>query len=226
MIGVLVDRTLLPHSDRGHLFIGGPWPVLAYPISGEQARVMVDLPLGSTADRLRAEPQSLDGLPGALREGVLAALDREPPLVASNETRIPEVVVKGRVVLVGDAAGCCHPLSASGMASAVRDARGLETALGDHPHDWTEALASYARQSEDDTLRKLQTTAPIMGFRGYHEVVIACRDAAPPEIPMCAGQDLICKLCPCAGNREGAAILLPNASRQGRRWRNALIGQF
>jgi 2-polyprenyl-6-methoxyphenol hydroxylase-like FAD-dependent oxidoreductase len=145
MVGVLVDRALLPHPDRGHLFIGGPWPVLAYPISLERARVMVDLPLGSTADRLRSEPRLLEGLPGPLGEGVLAALDREPPLVASNDTRIPEAVTRGRVVLVGDAAGCCHPLSASGMASAVRDARGLETALSDHPQDVAEALASYAR---------------------------------------------------------------------------------
>jgi 2-polyprenyl-6-methoxyphenol hydroxylase-like FAD-dependent oxidoreductase len=145
MVGVLVERALLPHPDRGHLFIGGPWPVLAYAISAERARVMVDLPLGSTPERLRSEPQLLSGLPGPLREGVLGALDREAPLVASNDTRIPDAVVKGRVVLVGDAAGCCHPLSASGMASAVRDARGLETALASHPHDWNEALASYAR---------------------------------------------------------------------------------
>ena len=145
MLGVLVDRALLPHPDRGHLFIGGPWPVLAYAISAERARVMVDLPLGSTQERLRSEPQLLSGLPGPLREGVLGALDREAPLVASNDTRVPDAVVKGRVVLVGDAAGCCHPLSASGMASAVRDARGLETALASHPHDWNEALASYAR---------------------------------------------------------------------------------
>ena len=145
MVGVLVDRARLPHPDRGHLFIGGPWPVLAYAISPDRARVMVDLPLGSTGERLRTEPQLLSGLPGPLRDGVLAALDREPPLVASNDTRIPEAVVRGRVVLVGDAAGCCHPLSASGMASAVRDARGLEIALSQHPGDVTEALANYAR---------------------------------------------------------------------------------
>ena len=145
MIGVLVDRALLPHPDRGHLFIGGPWPVLAYAISAERARVMVDLPLGSTAERLRSEPVILEGLPGPLCEGVLAGLEREPPLVASNDTRIPEAVTRGRVVLVGDAAGCCHPLSASGMASAVRDARGLEAAMAEHPGDLSEALTSYAR---------------------------------------------------------------------------------
>jgi len=73
------------------------------------------------------------------------ALRREPPLVASNDTRVMEQVSKGHVVLVGDAAGCCHPLSASGMASAVRDARVLHRAMSEARNDVPAALASYAR---------------------------------------------------------------------------------
>jgi len=152
MIGVLVDAAALPHAGRGHLFIGGPAPVLAYPISGTQARVMVDLPLGSTPDRVRTEPEILSGVPEPLRQAVLEALPREAPLIASNDTRTTEQVYKGNVVLVGDAAGCCHPLSASGIASAVRDARvlhgAMSGALNDVPgalNDVPGALAAYAR---------------------------------------------------------------------------------
>jgi squalene monooxygenase len=145
MIGVLVDASLLPHASRGHLFIGGPAPVLAYPISETRARVMVDLPLGSTPDRVRTEPAILSGVPESLRQAVLDALEREDPLVASNDTRMMEHVYKGNVVLVGDAAGCCHPLSASGMASAVRDARVLLGAMSAAGNDVPRALAAYAR---------------------------------------------------------------------------------
>jgi len=145
MIGVLVDAAALPHAGRGHLFIGGPAPVLAYPISATRARVMVDLPLGSSPDRVRTEPEILSGVPEPLREAVLDALRREPPLVASNDTRIMEHVSKGNVVLVGDAAGCCHPLSASGMASAVRDAHVLHGAMVSASGDVPSALAAYAR---------------------------------------------------------------------------------
>jgi squalene monooxygenase len=145
MVGVLVDAGKLPHAGRGHLFIGGPAPVLAYPISDTQARVMVDLPLGSLPDRVRTEPAILSGVPEPLRQAVLDALQREPPLVASNDTRIMDHVYKGHVVLVGDAAGCCHPLSASGMASAVRDARGLHRAMEEASNDVALALAAYAR---------------------------------------------------------------------------------
>jgi len=145
MVGVLVEASLLPFPGRGHLFIGGPAPVLAYAISADKARVMVDLPLGSTADRLRTQPAILRGLPETLRQAVLEALTREPPLIACNDTRLPDSVVRGRTVLVGDAAGCCHPLSASGLASAVRDARVLRDALGAHPDDFPRALGTYAR---------------------------------------------------------------------------------
>jgi hypothetical protein len=106
---------------------------------------MVDLPLGSVPDRVRSEPEILSGVPEPLRQAILDALQREPPLVASNDTRIMEHVYRGRVVLVGDAAGCCHPLSASGMASAVRDARVLLRAMVEEENDVPLALATYAR---------------------------------------------------------------------------------
>jgi 2-polyprenyl-6-methoxyphenol hydroxylase-like FAD-dependent oxidoreductase len=145
MVGVLVDAATLPHPGRGHLFIGGPAPVLGYPISAARARVMVDLPLGSTPERIRTEPEILSGVPEPLRQAIVETLHREPPLVASNDTRIMDHVYKGHVVLVGDAAGCCHPLSASGMASAVRDARALHRAMSTANGDVPGALADYAR---------------------------------------------------------------------------------
>ena len=145
MIGVLVEASSLPHAGRGHLFIGGPAPVLAYPISDTEARVMVDLPLGSSPARVHTEPDILSGLPGPLRQAILSALEREAPLVASNDTRVMDQVYKGHVVLVGDAAGCCHPLSASGMASAVRDARVLHRSMSEAGNDVSRALAAYAR---------------------------------------------------------------------------------
>ncbi|MGZ6132403.1 MAG: FAD-dependent monooxygenase [Myxococcaceae bacterium] len=144
MVGVLVDATALPHAGRGHLFIGGPAPVLAYPISSTRARVMVDLPLGSAPDQVR-DPETLSGVPMPLRQAILDAVARETPLVAASETRQLEAAYKGHVVLVGDAAGCCHPLSASGIASAVRDSRALEQAMRTAKNDVPRALAAYAR---------------------------------------------------------------------------------
>src|SRR5262249_39007938 len=133
MVGVLVDAAALPHAGRGHLFIGGPPPEPRGPIPAPPAPVEWDVPPrplpARVPTRAGAGPGVCSGVPEPLRQAILDALQREPPLVASNDTRVMEHVYRGHVVLVGDAAGCCHPLSASGMASAVRDARVLLRAM-------------------------------------------------------------------------------------------------
>ncbi|MGO9064119.1 MAG: FAD-dependent monooxygenase [Myxococcaceae bacterium] len=144
MSGTLVDAVHLPHPGFGHLFVGGPAPVLAYAISAQQARVMVDLPTGAQPTTPLHEPQYLRALPGRLQAAVSAALAQDRPLASANFTRLPKQVSRGSAVLVGDAAGCCHPLSASGMSSCTRDALALQGALRASEGDVSAALARYA----------------------------------------------------------------------------------
>jgi squalene monooxygenase len=144
MSGTLVDAARLPHPGYGHLFVGGPAPVLAYAISRDKARVMVDLPTGADPTTPVRETEYLRALPVPLREAVSEALRTSRPLASANFTRLPKQVARGSAVLVGDAAGCCHPLSASGMSSCTRDALALQRALRDAPGDVAAALANYA----------------------------------------------------------------------------------
>jgi squalene monooxygenase len=144
MSGTLVDAARLPYPGYGHLFVGGPTPVLAYAISADAARVMVDLPTGADPTTPVRETEYLRALPAPLREAVSQALRASRPLASANFTRLPKQVVAGSVVLVGDAAGCCHPLSASGMSSCTRDALALQGALRDASGDVPTALAHYA----------------------------------------------------------------------------------
>lgn len=144
MSGTLVDARHLPHPGYGHLFVGGPAPVLAYAISAEQARVMVDLPTGADPATPARETAYLRALPAGLRDAVIAALGESRPLASANFTRLPKRVARGSAVLVGDSAGCCHPLSASGMSSCTRDALALQRALRASGGDVPSALARYA----------------------------------------------------------------------------------
>jgi len=144
MSGTLVDSAHLPHPGFGHLFVGGPAPVLAYAISAEQARVMIDLPTGSDPTTPLQRPEYLRALPPPLRAAVSKALQEARPLSSANFTRLPKQVSRGSAVLVGDSAGCCHPLSASGMSSCTRDALALQAALRDAASDIPAALARYA----------------------------------------------------------------------------------
>jgi 2-polyprenyl-6-methoxyphenol hydroxylase-like FAD-dependent oxidoreductase len=146
MLGVLVKADRLPHPGHGHLFIGGAAPVLGYAITEQMARVMVDLPAGQGAAELLKAPELLAGLPVELRQAVLEAAKTGEVLIAANETRLPEAVAVHSAVLVGDAAGCCHPLSASGLASCTRDAQVLQESVRRSPSDLPAAARWYAAQ--------------------------------------------------------------------------------
>jgi 2-polyprenyl-6-methoxyphenol hydroxylase-like FAD-dependent oxidoreductase len=146
MLGVTVDAGHLPHRGYGHLFVGGAAPVLAYEIDRGRARVMVDLPPGSSADSLASSPQRVGGLPLGLRSEVLSRLGLERPLMAANETRLSDRVAQQSAALIGDAAGCCHPLSASGLASCTRDAMVLRAAVEECGEDYPRAAQLYARR--------------------------------------------------------------------------------
>lgn len=146
MLGVTVDSACLPHPDHGHQFVGGPLYALAYAIQPGVARVMVDLPLGSTAQLLKGRPELLLAMPPGMRDEVGRALEQQPaPRMASNDDRLAETVRVGSAVLVGDAAGCCHPLTGSGMASCFHDARALQDAVRLHPGNLSRALECYAQ---------------------------------------------------------------------------------
>jgi 2-polyprenyl-6-methoxyphenol hydroxylase-like FAD-dependent oxidoreductase len=54
--------------------------------------------------------------------------------------------VAGRVALVGDAGGSCHPLTATGMTMCVNDALLLRRALSERPDRLPEALQLYQQR--------------------------------------------------------------------------------
>ena len=177
MLGVTVDSACLPYPDHGHQFVGGPLHALAYAIQPGVARVMVDLPLGSTAGTLKARPELLLALPPGLRSEVQRALEQQPaPRMASNDDRLAETVWAGSAVLVGDAAACCHPLTASGMASCFHDARALQEALHRHADHIPRALERYAHERRPaQRTRVALASALYSAFAGQDEGMRALR---------------------------------------------------
>ncbi len=144
MAGYVVETDTLPCPDHGHIFVSGAAPVLAYAIAPNRVRVMIDV---DSPNEVR-DPDRLRALPEPFRSAVAGAIETQRPVNASNLTIVPNALAIGRVVLVGDAAGCCHPVSASGLASAAHDARVLADAIGAFPDDLPRALARYARRRQ------------------------------------------------------------------------------
>ena len=147
MVGFAVDGAS-PCAGFASVF-AGPVPVLAYQFQPGSVRVMFDLRRESGGNPPpRVEPSHLDALPQPFRAAVRHAVDSQPPLVSASYSVIPEAVVKGRVVLVGDAAGACHPLTATGLTACTRDALRLSQALAERGGDVPAALADYAKRRE------------------------------------------------------------------------------
>ncbi len=145
MLGLTVNAADLPFADLGHVFVDGKAPILGYAIGDGLARILVDVPDDVDWKTLADDPAWPRAVPEPLHGAMRKALKRGKPLFASNDVRLPHTSVRGRVCLVGDAAGCCHPLSVSGMTSAIRDALALRQALVASPTSVKSALRGYAR---------------------------------------------------------------------------------
>ncbi|MBQ1101109.1 FAD-dependent monooxygenase [Streptomyces sp. b94] len=126
--GMLLPDTPLPDEGFGHVFLGGPGPVLAYRLTKDLVRLTMDVPLS------RPGPQRMRGylersftphLPRELAEALRSGLGDGGVQWAANSFRRRADFGHGRVALVGDAAGHGHPLAAQGLSCALLDAESL-----------------------------------------------------------------------------------------------------
>ncbi|HEX2569543.1 MAG TPA: FAD-dependent monooxygenase [Polyangia bacterium] len=146
---LLVKDTTLPQPGCGHVILGAPGPILAYPIGRNEVRMCIDVPSDLTKGRdavvelLRTRYAPL--VPEPLRSGMLASLDAEAPEMCANHAIYTSECVQPGLALLGDSAGCSHPLAASGMTVVLSDVRILAEELAQKA-TIDEALAAYQRR--------------------------------------------------------------------------------
>ena len=144
---ITVSADMLTTPSCGHVFVGGGHLCLAYPIGSGLARVMID----SADCAPRTMSEIVAALPGACPDTFRDQLMVMSPAqgirrYVTNITRVPSPW-RGRVVLIGDAAGTCHPLTASGMTSGIADVILLTDELAKAPDNIAGACRRYARRS-------------------------------------------------------------------------------
>jgi squalene monooxygenase len=148
MAGYLVRGARVPRPGFASIFLGGPAPVLAYTIGGDMVRLMFDVPANLHGiDAPQRDGAYCGALPEPFRSEVKAALESQRAAASTNYSIQPAAAYRGRLVLVGDAAGCCHPLTATGLAASTRDAIHLQRALRETT-DVPAAVRRYARLRE------------------------------------------------------------------------------
>jgi squalene monooxygenase len=144
--GYRISTENLPQREFGHVFLGAPTPILLYPIGRDKARVLFDIPYQSDNRPSAADCLAFAQiLPRALREEVTHTIETQQRMSVVTRATTTDRIASDRVVLVGDAGGSCHPLTATGMTMCVSDALLLRKALAELPGDFPAALQLYQR---------------------------------------------------------------------------------
>ena len=163
--GYVIDGVSLPAPGFGHVMIGGASVVLAYEVSEGRIRVMFDQPIEQDGVRPGDYRQDLlAALPAPFRHQVAAAIEQQKPLSYRSAEVIAHATSRGPIVLVGDAGGTCHPLTATGMTAGICDALRLRDALRLHGDNLKSAFRYY------DGLRRKKQRSRLLVASLLHEV--------------------------------------------------------
>ena len=125
MTGILLEGVKAPYPEYGHVFLGKPSFLLGYEIAPSVVRICVDVPL-----KYKTEMKDPEWLIAATRD-TLPAVWRKPCedqirgghlRWQANHFLARADYGNGRRVLIGDAAGHTHPLTATGITNGLVDA--------------------------------------------------------------------------------------------------------
>jgi 2-polyprenyl-6-methoxyphenol hydroxylase-like FAD-dependent oxidoreductase len=174
---VTVPDAALPEQRYGQLFIGGSSATLAYRYGAGRGRVMFDH-AGSPSAHQGLSCLVPTSLPPALAAAIGQALDGKQPQRMNTFLVIVFRPRRGRVVLIGDAAGTCHPLTASGMSACIADALSLGNALGRSAGKIDRALNRHVARRYQAQLSRIALASAM------HEVMA---NRAPEFAPIRAG---------------------------------------
>ncbi len=155
----LLPDCTLSAPGHGHIFLGAPGPILAYPINTRDARTCIDLPAdmdrGMDALRAAIKRDYLPVLPDVVRPSFDRALAAEELELAANYAIYTDECIVPGLALIGDACGSSHPITAGGMTIALNDVRAITDALagvslsgslpGGSPHDRARVDAALAQ---------------------------------------------------------------------------------
>jgi len=194
--GLEILDAALPRPTCAHVFLGAWGPILAYPIHRNEdgsvvTRMTFDLPRELPAKGSKLKPYILRSfvpfLPSPLAEQAAAAIEQlSGPMEMAPTVNLPAPsAVRPGLVLVGDAGGCSHPITASGMTMGLRDAETLgreakRRSLVPGATPWLDMAALGRYRDEHDRYvptRQALADAIYEAFRGEREGSRAIRRA-------------------------------------------------
>eukprot|EP00892_Ulva_mutabilis_P010190 jgi/Ulvmu1/7543/UM037_0087.1 len=159
-VGLIIKNPQLPFRNHGHVILGDPSPILVYPISSTEARVLIDIPpsakmpsasSGQLRDYLlqRVHPQ----LPVELQECFVKAVANSKLRSMQNKQLAAQPLHPPGALLLGDSFNMRHPLTGGGMTVALADTKLLCDMLRTLP-DFTDSVQTAKCTSDFYIKRK------------------------------------------------------------------------
>jgi 2-polyprenyl-6-methoxyphenol hydroxylase-like FAD-dependent oxidoreductase len=172
MAGVLLEDAALPFEGFGHVFLGGLGPAFVCRISPRHVRVCLDIPVH--AGQLARDSGGLyeayrPVLPTSLLPAFRKALESDRVVWTANQLRPRIHYGRPGLVLVGDAVGHFHPLTAVGMTLGFLDGYGLASC---------KSFAEYRRErSNQSCVAELLASALYKMFTLEDDGAVSLRSA-------------------------------------------------
>ncbi|MCY4219806.1 MAG: FAD-dependent monooxygenase [Gammaproteobacteria bacterium] len=171
-VGIILNDVELPLEGYGHVFLGGPGPILIYRLSEGQVRLISDIPQDRTSPRDRISfllDSYTEILPDTIKPSFMEALRMKKFQIAINKVRPHVTYGNSKRILIGDAAGHYHPMTAMGMTFGFADA----FALAEH-----EDFKIFTRKRFRDTHTPSFLAMGLYEvFADYHSEAVAIRHA-------------------------------------------------
>jgi squalene monooxygenase len=129
-VGLILRNAVLPYPNHGHVVLASPSPILVYPISSHEARVLVDIPPSSNmpsnaSGELKEYLRStvLHQLPCSLQSSFETALNTAKLRSMQNKQLAANPLHPPGALLLGDSFNMRHPLTGGGMTIALSDTK-------------------------------------------------------------------------------------------------------
>mmetsp|Transcript_202 Transcript_202/g.347 ORF Transcript_202/g.347 Transcript_202/m.347 type:complete len:604 (+) Transcript_202:104-1915(+) len=128
----------LPFPEYGHVILReDSGPVLVYPTSYKDARVLVDFPNGTLPKTMQERKDYIAKnviplIPSQkVQESMLSTLKTDDLVMVNNTELPPQMIQKHGIMLLGDSLCQRHPLTGAGMTAGLIDVQSFLAALDD-----------------------------------------------------------------------------------------------
>ncbi len=183
-LGLILKDCQLPYPNHGHVIIAESSPILMYPVSSTETRILVDF-RGIKVPPKREELQNYltssiaPQLPSSVQSSFLKSVEEGKFKLMPNHRMAANPNLKQGAVLIGDSLNMRHPLTGGGMTVAFSDVYLLGSLLMKMKNpkrgtQWERVVRQFYESRNQQTATINILADALYGVMGNKELKEAC----------------------------------------------------